>query len=83
MESSAIKKACEAVGGQVKLAGLVKVSPQAVNLWVTKNKVPAERVLEVELASGIPRHELRPDLYPVSQDRRRASDEAEKGEAAA
>jgi DNA-binding transcriptional regulator YdaS (Cro superfamily) len=30
-------------------------------------RVPAERVLELERATGVPRYELRPDLYP--QDR--------------
>ena len=26
--------------------------------------VPAERIIQIEKATGIPRHELRPDLYP-------------------
>jgi DNA-binding transcriptional regulator YdaS (Cro superfamily) len=26
--------------------------------------LPAERVLDIERVTGIPRHELRPDLYP-------------------
>ena len=26
--------------------------------------VPAERIIQLEQATGIPRHELRPDLYP-------------------
>jgi DNA-binding transcriptional regulator YdaS (Cro superfamily) len=28
-------------------------------------RVPAERVLSIEAATGVPRHELRPDLYPL------------------
>lgn len=44
------------------------VSQSAVSQWIAK-KVPAERVLEVERASGgaLSRHELRPDLYPREQ----------------
>lgn len=76
MDDSAIKRACEAVGGQVKLAALIKVSAPAINQWVTKGRVPAERVLAVEAASGIPRHELRPDLYPFAQAGRRAGEAA-------
>lgn len=35
----------------------------AVAVWV---RVPAERVVEVERITGIPREQLRPDLYRVS-----------------
>jgi DNA-binding transcriptional regulator YdaS (Cro superfamily) len=31
-------------------------------------RVPAIRVLAIEAATGISRHELRPDLYPVEQE---------------
>jgi DNA-binding transcriptional regulator YdaS (Cro superfamily) len=61
---SAIRAACEAVGGQVVLARALRVTPQAVILWVAGGRVPAQRVLAVEQASGVPRHALRPDLYP-------------------
>ncbi len=39
-----------------------KISPQAISQW---KRVPAERVLDVERVTGVPRHELRPDLYPA------------------
>lgn len=73
MEQSAIERACAAVGGQRKLAGLLtaladdsdSVSPQAVYLWVKHKRVPAKRVLAIEAVTGIPRHELRSDLYPL------------------
>lgn len=66
MRKSAIEKACEAVGGQVKLAEAVGVTPQAVHQWVTKGRVPPERCAEIERASGIARHELRPDIFEAA-----------------
>jgi len=49
------------------LAKKVKVTPQAVHLWVRKKRVPPKRVLAVEEASGVSRHELRPDYYPLEK----------------
>lgn len=48
-------------GRRVALAAALKINPGAISQW---EKVPAERVLDVERVTGIPRHELRPDLYP-------------------
>lgn len=58
----ALSRAIAAVGGQAPLAKAVGVTAQAVSQW---EEVPPLRVLAVERASGVPRHELRPDLYPV------------------
>lgn len=46
-----------------RLAESVGVSLSALSQW---QRVPAERVLRVEQATGVPRHKLRPDLYPKS-----------------
>ena len=67
MRKSAIERACDAVGGQMVLAKAVKVTPQAVHLWVRKKRVPPKRALAVEEASGVSRHELRPDYYPLEK----------------
>lgn len=64
---SAISKAVEKVGGQSALAKILGVSSQAVNKMFASGRVPAERVLAIEKASGVPRHELRPDLYPAEE----------------
>lgn len=37
------------------------ITPGAVYQW---GEVPPEHVLVVERVAGIPRHKLRPDLYP-------------------
>lgn len=52
----------ETRGLRLKLARELGLSPGAVYQW---RKVPAERVLDVERITGIPRHQLRPDLYLV------------------
>ena len=51
----------KAAGGAVAVAKAFRISPEAVYLW---NEVPVLRVLVLERLSGIPRHEIRPDIYP-------------------
>jgi DNA-binding transcriptional regulator YdaS (Cro superfamily) len=48
-------------GRQIELANRIGVSGNCVFKW--KKKLPAERVIEVSLLTGIPKHELRPDLF--------------------
>jgi len=57
-----LSKAAEAVGSFAALARALGVTKGAVHQWT---RVPAERVLAVEAATGVPRQQLRPDLYPV------------------
>ncbi|MCL8299412.1 MULTISPECIES: transcriptional regulator [Pseudomonas] len=61
-----ICRAAKAAGGQSALARILKVTPQAVQKMCASGRVPAERVLEIEKATGISRHELRPDIYPCA-----------------
>lgn len=56
----ALKRAVKAANGGTALAGIIGVSPSAVSQW---RRAPAERVLQIEAASGVPKEELRPDLY--------------------
>jgi len=60
-----IAAAVERTGtGQAGLARLLGVSPQAVNQWVNGNRpVPSRHVLAIERATGVSRHELRPDVF--------------------
>ena len=48
-------------GLRLKVAKALKITHGAVSQW---KRVPAERVLDVEKITGIPRHMLRPDIYP-------------------
>lgn len=62
MKARALRLALEKVGGAQRLADRLGISRQAVEQW---RRVPPLRVLDVERATGIPRHDLRPDLYPA------------------
>ena len=54
-------------GSLRKLARLLGISMQAVAKWKT---VPAHQIIPVERATGVPREELRPDLYRRVEDPR-------------
>lgn len=59
----ALRRAKEEAGGPSGLSRALGGDPtsQAISQW---DVVPAGRVLRVEAVTGVPRHELRPDLYP-------------------
>lgn len=62
----ALLHAVDALGSQSELSRVCKVSPTAVWKWLQSSKrLPAEYVLRVEAATGVSRHWLRPDIYPV------------------
>ena len=47
----------------IHVAAKLGVGRAAVSKWC-RTGIPPERVIAVEKATGIPRHELRPDIYP-------------------
>lgn len=62
----ALMSAVDRAGSQSALARLVGCSSTAVWKWVQSSKrMPAEFVLKAEAATGVSRHLLRPDIYPV------------------
>ncbi len=71
------KLAIKAAGSASRLAALIGVSQQAVQQW---RRIPAERVIEVERVTLVPREQLRPDLYlaPRPNRRRRRTNKEEK-----
>jgi DNA-binding transcriptional regulator YdaS (Cro superfamily) len=65
----ALQRAIDAAGGPAELARSIteqqgSITAQAICDW---KRCPPARVLAVERASGISRHELRPDIYPAEQ----------------
>ena len=63
MRDPGLEQAVRAVGGVSELARQIGISQPSVSNW---NRVPAERVLIVEAATGVDRKILRPDLYQSS-----------------
>ena len=63
---SGLEKAILIAGSQGALAQKLGVKQAHVWYWLHRSRkgTPAEHVLRIEQLTGIPRHELRPDLYP-------------------
>jgi TorA maturation chaperone TorD len=75
MNDPGLQQAIHAAGGVTELARRIGVSQPSVSNWT---RVPSERVVSVEAATGVPRQILRPDLYG---DRDAALDEIETARA--
>lgn len=50
----------KAAGGRKKLASLLHITGPAISQW---GICPVNRVLAVEKATGLSRHDIRPDIY--------------------
>jgi len=57
-----VEDAAEKSGGLVALASALGIKHQALYGW---KRVPAERVLDMERITGIPRAQIRPDLAAI------------------
>lgn len=67
----ALQKSISLIGGQAELARQVGVRPQTVHVWLKKfGQVPTKHVLKIEkiLNGVVSRSDLRPDIYPRSDD---------------
>lgn len=68
-----VQKAIENAGGGASLARKLGLQRQAVYQWT---EIPSRHVLKVEQLTGIPRHRLRPDLYPIDREQIAAPESA-------
>ncbi|MEH2508796.1 TorA maturation chaperone TorD [Nitrobacteraceae bacterium AZCC 1564] len=60
MRDDGLDRAIDAAGGVAQLARKIGISQPSVSNW---NKVPVQRVIAVETATGVSRNQLRPELY--------------------
>ena len=68
-QRAALAAAINAVGSAAELARRVGISPEAVCQW--KGKVPVNRVIAVEAATGVSREHLRPDVFAAPRPAKR------------
>lgn len=69
---SPLHRAIEKAGSQALLAQKIGTSQQLISYWSKKQRrVPAEFVGKIADVTGIPRHELRPDLYEAPDEAQR------------
>lgn len=73
MRDAGLDRAIDAAGGVAQLARKIRISQPSVSNW---SKIPAQRVIAVEAATGVPRAELRPDLYPDLHNERTVSQDS-------
>ena len=62
MKNEGLQKAIKIAGGQTALAEQIGGYPQLVQFW-TKTNIPPKWVPLVSKHTGVPREELRPDIY--------------------
>jgi TorA maturation chaperone TorD/DNA-binding transcriptional regulator YdaS (Cro superfamily) len=63
VRDAGLNRAIDAAGGIAQLARKIGIAQPSVSNW---NRVPAQRVIAVEAATGLSRKQLRPDLYDES-----------------
>ena len=68
LRTTPLGRAVLAAGSQSALARKIGLTQQHVWNWLYRmGQVPAEYVIRIEKATGISRHELRPDIYPIEE----------------
>lgn len=59
-----VQQMIDAVGGVAAMARAADVRHTSVIGWRERGSIPPDRVLLIEKATGLPRHRMRPDLWP-------------------
>ncbi|MFC3581104.1 transcriptional regulator [Sphingomonas hylomeconis] len=65
---AAFKQAVALAPGQIAFANICRCTQGNISQLLRAGSLLPERfVIKVEAATGVPRHELRPDIYPIEQ----------------
>lgn len=64
---TALAQAVRAAGSQSAFGRLVSKRQSTVREWLMTDRLPAEHVLAIEAATGVPKEQLRPDIYPIDE----------------
>ena len=63
-----IEKAVNEAGGQTALAAICGVKQQQVWNWINRQgHPPAQYCNQIQAATGVPSHELRPEIFQTTQ----------------
>ena len=63
MSLQALNRAVQVAGSQMALARALGIKSPSISCWYKAGRVPAERCLAIEAATGVSRHDLRPDVF--------------------
>jgi len=67
IEKRALEEAVKRAGSQANLAKAIGKTQGHITVWLNRSKrAPADAVLAIESATGVSRHELRPDVFGKS-----------------
>lgn len=72
MDMTPLDRAIEAAGSQLALAKALGIRSPSISGWYDRKKIPVERVIAIEKATGVSRHELRPDVFGPAPKQRRS-----------
>lgn len=63
VKPSPVDKVIEHFGSPTKAAEALGIPQANISMWKLRKRVPADKVLAIEAATGISRHELRADIF--------------------
>lgn len=65
-QNQTLQRAIDAAGSQQRLAEFLGIRSASISEWKARGRVPAERCILIEKATGVSRHDLRPDVFGPS-----------------
>lgn len=84
MDMTSLDRAVAAAGSQRALALALGIKSPSISGWYERGRIPVERCAAIEAATGVSRHDLRPDVFgPAPPGREAANDPQEVDRAAA